>query len=320
MSFYGYKSSVEEGDTVIIYSSVLNMQSVIAQKNNVYQTKYGALQWNEVIGQKYGSKIQCSKGWVYILHPTPELWTTTLPHRTQILYTPDISIITLQLELKLGSVVAEAGTGSGSLSHAIIRTVAPNGHLYTFDFHEERVRRCEEEFKSHKIDQFVTATQRDVVADGFGLEMKVDAVFLDLPLPWKVVDSAKKALKFRGGRFCSFSPCVEQVQKTCLALKDSGFTDINTLEFLSNDMDMRKVTTPIWTPKQTPKTTHEGPNQKKFKSEETGEEQLVIEEEPTSKPPTESLCWNELLKHPKQTTHTGYLTFATLLPLPLRIT
>lgn len=60
------------------------------------------------------------KGWVYLLHPTPELWTVNLLHRTQILYTTDISMVILRLALKPGSVVVESGnnvvcTGKASL-------------------------------------------------------------------------------------------------------------------------------------------------------------------------------------------------------------
>jgi tRNA A58 N-methylase Trm61 len=39
------------------------------------------------------------------------------------------------------------GTGSGSLSHAFVRAVQPTGHLYTFDFHEQRADIAREEFK-----------------------------------------------------------------------------------------------------------------------------------------------------------------------------
>ena len=49
------------------------------------------------------------KGWLYLLHPSPELWTVTLPHRTQILYSTDISLIMMELELRPGSVVVESG-------------------------------------------------------------------------------------------------------------------------------------------------------------------------------------------------------------------
>ena len=34
------------------------------------------------------------------------------------------------------------GTGSGSISHAFIRSIMPSGHLYTFDFHKERAEQA----------------------------------------------------------------------------------------------------------------------------------------------------------------------------------
>ena len=57
------------------------------------------------IGRSYGSKVDATdgKGFIYVLSPTPELWTQVLKHRTQILYIADISLITSLLELKPGS-------------------------------------------------------------------------------------------------------------------------------------------------------------------------------------------------------------------------
>lgn len=86
---------------------------------------------------------------MYILAPSPELWTRVLKHRTQILYLPDISLVCAYLELRPGCVVLESGTGSGSMSHSLARAVHPSGHLYTFEYHEERSKIAGEEFKNN---------------------------------------------------------------------------------------------------------------------------------------------------------------------------
>ena len=91
------------------------------------------------------------------------------------------------------------GTGSGSLSHALIRSVMPTGHLHTFEFHAERCEAASKEFEQHGLADYVTARHRDVCAQGFELNKAADAVFLDLPAPWDCISFAKQTL--RSGKF-----------------------------------------------------------------------------------------------------------------------
>lgn len=245
MSFKCFKDKIEEGDTVMLYLGFENMHTIVINNKSTFQTRYGALKHSDLIGVRYGSRVHCKKGYLYVLYPTPELWTINLPHRTQILYSTDISLITLQLELKPGSVVVESGTGSGSLSHAIIRTIAPTGHLHTFEFHDQRAEIARNEFVQHDVSDLVTVTHRDVCQDGFQLDHIADAVFLDLPKPWEAIPSAKQAIKLQGGRLCSFSPCIEQVQKTCDTLTQHGFVELKTYECLLRNHDVRTINLPV---------------------------------------------------------------------------
>eukprot|EP00292_Cryptomonas_paramecium_P009489 CAMPEP_0113670908 /NCGR_PEP_ID=MMETSP0038_2-20120614/5408_1 /TAXON_ID=2898 /ORGANISM="Cryptomonas paramecium" /LENGTH=255 /DNA_ID=CAMNT_0000586997 /DNA_START=78 /DNA_END=842 /DNA_ORIENTATION=- /assembly_acc=CAM_ASM_000170 len=197
---------------------------------------------------QYGTKVQSKDGksFVMVLRPTAELWTLALPHRTQIIYNVDISTIIFRLELCPGKVVVESGTGSGSLTTSLARAVAPTGRVYTFDFHQLRVEQARTEFKKHRLDEVVVANQADACLDGFKIPpgTLADAVILDLPNPWEAVGNAAAVLKDRGG-ICTFSPCIEQVQKTCQTLRDQGFTNLSTVEVLLRVWERQHVSVDV---------------------------------------------------------------------------
>lgn len=144
------------------------------------------------------------------------------------------------LDVRPGSVVVEAGTGSGSLSTSFARALAPHGHLHTFEFNADRVKKAKVDFANNKLDHLITVRHRDVCDKGFPrFEAGVDAYFLDLPTPWVVLDSVHASLRPQG-RICSFSPCIEQVQRTCLKLAQLGYEDIETVECLLRPYEVNK--------------------------------------------------------------------------------
>ncbi|KAF4556544.1 tRNA methyltransferase complex GCD14 subunit-like protein [Elsinoe fawcettii] len=141
--------------------------------------------------------IVAGTGFGHLLQPTPESWTISLPHRTQVVYTPDYSYILQRMSVTPGSHLIEAGAGSGSFTHAAARAVfnqPTSGHVYSYEYHEPRVQSLQEELNSHGLNEIVTVSHRDVYNEGFLLYPTPEspnvssplatAIFLDLPAPW----------------------------------------------------------------------------------------------------------------------------------------
>ncbi|GAM18299.1 hypothetical protein SAMD00019534_014740 [Acytostelium subglobosum LB1] len=240
------KKTIEEGDRVVVYFNRDRMSLVHIKSGQTFNSKFGNFHHKRLIGCDYGSKVasEDGTGFMHILRLTPELWSLTLDHRTQILFNLDISAVIFNLEVRNGSKVVESGTGSGSLSTSFARTIAPLGHLYTFEFHGERAKHAQKDFADNGIDKYITVTHRDVCKLGFQLPEEtdmighIDAVFLDLPSPWEAIDHAIAVMR-EGGMLCSFSPCIEQVQAVCLKLDQSDFEEIKTIEVLMRNYDVR---------------------------------------------------------------------------------
>jgi tRNA (adenine57-N1/adenine58-N1)-methyltransferase catalytic subunit len=223
--------------------------------------------------------VAASSGFIYVLPPTPENWTTSLPHRTQVVYTPDYSYILHRIRARPGSVVIEAGSGSGSFTHAAARAVfngypeseeeveediqpprkkSKIGRVFSYEFHADRYVKVREEVKGHGLGPIVTVTERDVYGQGFmicdkghtpSLSPCANAIFLDLPAPWQALPRLTRQSSLddpspldpqTAVHICTFSPCIEQAQKTVSALRRHGWLDIETVEMQQKRIDVRR--------------------------------------------------------------------------------
>ncbi len=214
-----------------------------------------------------------ASGYVHLIPPTPENWTSSLPHRTQVVYTPDYSYVLHRIRARPGSHLVEAGAGSGSFTHASTRAVYNGyasedpqskkrklGKVYSYEFHEQRHGKLVEELKEHGLDGIVQITHRDVCGDGFLVgEDKTespgaDCIFLDLPAPWLALPhlSRKPQPGNEGKPFvsalnpnapvniCTFSPCIEQVQRTVSTMRQLGWVQIEMVEVMHKRLEVRR--------------------------------------------------------------------------------
>ncbi len=164
-------------------------------------------------------------------------------HRTQIVNECDQSLIVLNLDIFAGCNVLESGTGSGCMTMNFSRAVGNTGRVFTFEFNKFRAEEAEKDFKKLKVDSNITTHCGNVCSDaGFpGVDdFSIDSVFLDLPQPWLALDHVLKLLK-PNRPICLYSPCIEQVMKSCEKLRSLGFYNIRMFEMKQKEMDSRQV-------------------------------------------------------------------------------
>lgn len=214
--------------------------------------------------------VAAASGFIHLIAPTPEAWTLSLPHRTQVVYTPDYSYILHRLRARPGNTVIEAGAGSGSFTHASVRAVFNGypdsatpaakrrrlGKVCSYEFHEPRAGRVKEEINQHGLDGIVEVTHRDVYEDGFllddpktGRSPDANAIFLDLPAPWLALkhlvrnppSGAVSPLDPSSPAYlCTFSPCLEQAERTISTMRQLGWLSITMVEVNHHMIDVKR--------------------------------------------------------------------------------
>ncbi|MCQ5374490.1 MAG: methyltransferase domain-containing protein, partial [Candidatus Methanomethylicia archaeon] len=137
--------------------------------------------------------------------------------------------IALVANVRSGSRVVECGTGSGALTSYLANMVRPDGKVYTYEVREDFQENAKKNLESLGLEKFVEFKLKDITK---GIEeMDVDAVILDMATPWLVVEEARRALRV-GGRLVSFSPTINQVEKTVDAMEKAQFINIKAVELI----------------------------------------------------------------------------------------
>ena len=229
---------IREGDYVLIYLDARRTYMIKMQAGQTFHTHKGYLKLDELIGKEYGEPIRSSLG-IYFTTLKPALtdYIMKSSRNTQIIYPKDAALIVMFSGIGPGSRVVESGTGTGSLTTALAHYVGPTGKVYTYELRGEFQKNAAKNLERSKLIDHVEMKSGDVT---LGIEEReVDAVILDLAVPWLVVPHAYEALR-ASGIIVSFSPTIDQVVKTTEALRENNFVFIETVECLMRAMQVER--------------------------------------------------------------------------------
>lgn len=180
------------------------------------QTHRGEILFDDLIGAPYGSEVQTHLGHsFFLLTPTTNDLILDLRRESQIMFPKDLGYAIMKMGVRPGSVVVEAGTGSGGLTLALATFVGPDGHVFSYDRRPDMQRLARQNLRRVGLEARVTLKQRDI-AHGFD-ETDADALFLDVLTPWEYLQQAHDALR-GGGVLGCLVPTVNQVQELVRAL------------------------------------------------------------------------------------------------------
>lgn len=221
---------VVEGAEVLLYLNDRKSWILRAERGKKFHTHKGIVNIEDIIGKPYGSEVVTSLGVSLKILPVDYLdHLERIARKTQIIYPKDMAYIALIANVRSGSRVVECGTGSGALTSYLAGMVGPDGKVFTYEVRKDFQENAMKNLERLGLEKFVEFKLKDITK---GIdEREVDAVILDMATPWLVVGEAQKALRV-GGRLVSFSPTINQVEKTVDAMEKAEFINIKTVELI----------------------------------------------------------------------------------------
>jgi tRNA (adenine57-N1/adenine58-N1)-methyltransferase len=221
------------GETCLLIDTKGRRYLVDLDESAQFQYHAGTLRHAEIIGGPEGAELRSSGGSrLLALRPRLADFILTMPRGAQVVYPKDIGPMLHWGDIRPGSVVLEAGTGSGALTMALVQAVGPEGKVVSVEQRADHLAHA-----TRTIERFFGGCPANLtlrlgdVAEVVA-EVQPDRLVLDLPEPWEVVAAAAHHME-TGGVLTAYLPTVPQVQQLRTALRHSArFGDVTTFEIL----------------------------------------------------------------------------------------
>jgi tRNA (adenine57-N1/adenine58-N1)-methyltransferase len=156
-----------------------------------------------------------------------------LKRGAQIILSKDIAQIVMGCGIGPGKRVLEVGTGSASLTIALAHFVGPEGKVVTYEMNPKHAKNAWSNIQISGMEEIVEMREADAATcDDRSI---YDAVIMDMPEPWGILEPMTLALK-AGGYICAYIPTMNQAESVINAMRDRGYADTHALENIQREI------------------------------------------------------------------------------------
>lgn len=193
----------------------------------------GVVSGDSICESFIGQRLKVGGRELVITTPSTKDLLGMIERRAQVIIPKDSFMVPLHLNIGCGSRVIEGGLGSGALALVLLKSIAPEGKVYSYETREDfaALARRNISLSEHvscwelRLDDICTAK----------LEKEVDAVMLDIPNPWDAIDNAVAALR-HGGHFGCYIPNTNQLESAVKKMRAAELSEVAAFETIQREM------------------------------------------------------------------------------------
>ncbi len=224
---------IAPGTRILLVSADGRKFVLSAGKGMIDVRGLGVLDGDLLCGLSLGETMKIGGQEFTVLKPSIKDLIGMIERKAQVMIPKDSFMIPLHLDLGCGSKVIEGGLGSGAMTLVLLKAVAPEGRVISYELREDHA----------------SIARRNVELTGLGacwelhiadickadIEKEVDAAVIDIPNPWDALENIIRALRV-GGHICCYVPNVNQLETAVRKMRALGMSEVVSFETLQREM------------------------------------------------------------------------------------
>jgi len=227
-----------EGSLVYLLDEKGRRTWVVLRKGMLRLGALGVVDGDRLLAAEDGAELSIAGRRFWLLVPGASEMMSSVERGAQVITPKDAATILLELNIKAGDVMLEAGVGSAALTIALLNQVRPWGKVVSMEIRPEFAENGRRNVEKAGLLEHWRLEIGDVRNDR--LDILADAAVLDIPDPWNAVGNVAAMLR-NGGRFCAYVPNTNQLEEVVRRLRREGFVEVRSLENIQREMVVHEM-------------------------------------------------------------------------------